>query len=639
MILNISNISKSFDGKEILNSVSFHIEDHEKVALVGMNGAGKSTLLKIVMGILSPDKGSAVLSSGAKIGYLAQHQDLTGTQTVYQQLLHVKKDLLELSDRIRESERRMSALSGSDLEEEMKSYARMTEAFERADGYAYKSEVVGVLKGLGFDEADFDKPIATLSGGQKTRVALGRLLLTSPDLILLDEPTNHLDMHSIEWLETYLLNYKGAVLIVSHDRYFLNKVVSKVVEIEHGRAHTYRGNYDAFSLKKEQLRRAAYAAYVKAEQERKHQETVITKLKQFNREKSIKRAESREKMLDKMDLPDKPEELQDKMKLTLKPRFESGNDVLHVEDLSKSFDGDLLFQGVGMDIKKGEHVALIGNNGTGKSTILKILNGVLPADSGLYRYGSNVTVGYYDQEMQVLNSSKTIFEEISDDYPDMNNTEIRTTLAAFLFTNEDVFKLIGDLSGGERARVSLCKLMLSNANFLILDEPTNHLDITSREILESAVRSYQGTVLYVSHDRYFINRTASRILDLTRQSLLSYIGNYDYYLDKRADLERAYFGEDAASDQPVREETDAKSDWKAQKEAEAKKRKRANALSRLEQEIDRLETRDGELDQALSDPEIGTDLARLTELTKEKDAIAGQLEEAYRKWEELQEES
>lgn len=638
MILNISNISKSFDGKEILNSVSFHIEDHEKVALVGMNGAGKSTLLKIVMGILSPDKGSAVLSSGAKIGYLAQHQDLTGTQTVYQQLLHVKKDLLELSDRIRESERRMSALSGSDLEEEMKSYARMTEAFERADGYAYKSEVVGVLKGLGFDEADFDKPIATLSGGQKTRVALGRLLLTSPDLILLDEPTNHLDMHSIEWLETYLLNYKGAVLIVSHDRYFLNKVVSKVVEIEHGRAHTYRGNYDAFSLKKEQLRRAAYAAYVKAEQERKHQEAVITKLKQFNREKSIKRAESREKMLDKMDLPDKPEELQDKMKLTLKPRFESGNDVLHVEDLSKSFDGDLLFQGVGMDIKKGEHVALIGNNGTGKSTILKILNGVLPADSGLYRYGSNVSVGYYDQEMQVLNSSKTIFEEISDDYPDMNNTEIRTTLAAFLFTNEDVFKLIGDLSGGERARVSLCKLMLSNANFLILDEPTNHLDITSREILESAVRSYQGTVLYVSHDRYFINRTASRILDLTRQSLLSYIGNYDYYLDKRADLERAYFGEDAASDQPVREETDAKSDWKAQKEAEAKKRKRANALSRLEQKIDRLETRDGELDQALSDPEIGTDLARLTELTKEKDAIAGQLEEAYRKWEELQEE-
>ncbi len=639
MILNISNISKSFDGKEILNSVSFHIEDHEKVALVGMNGAGKSTLLKIVMGILSPDKGSAVLSSGARIGYLAQHQDLTGTQTVYQQLLHVKTDLLELSDRIRESERRMSALSGSDLEEEMKSYARMTEAFERADGYAYKSEVVGVLKGLGFDEADFDKPIATLSGGQKTRVALGRLLLTSPDLILLDEPTNHLDMHSIEWLETYLLNYRGAVLIVSHDRYFLNKVVSKVVEIEHGRAHTYRGNYDAFSLKKEQLRRAAYAAYVKAEQERKHQETVITKLKQFNREKSIKRAESREKMLDKMDLPDKPEELQDKMKLTLKPRFESGNDVLHVEDLSKSFDGDLLFQGVGMDIKKGEHVALIGNNGTGKSTILKILNGVLPADSGLYHYGSNVTVGYYDQEMQVLNSSKTIFEEISDDYPDMNNTEIRTTLAAFLFTNEDVFKLIGDLSGGERARVSLCKLMLSNANFLILDEPTNHLDITSREILESAVRSYQGTVLYVSHDRYFINRTASRILDLTRQSLLSYIGNYDYYLDKRADLERAYFGEDAASDQPVREETDAKSDWKAQKEAEAKKRKRANALSRLEQEIDRLETRDGELDQALSDPEIGTDLARLTELTKEKDAIAGQLEEAYRKWEELQEES
>ncbi len=637
MILNVSNVCKSFDGKEILKGVSFHVEDHEKAALVGMNGAGKSTLLKIIMGILTPDDGSTVLSSGAKIGYLAQHQDLKGTNTIYQQMLEVKKNILELSDKIRESENRMASLKGDALEAEMKNYSRMTEEFERADGYAYKSEVVGVLKGLGFEESDFSKPVATLSGGQKTRVALGRLLLTAPDIILLDEPTNHLDMHSIEWLETYLMNYKGAVLIVSHDRYFLNKVVTKVIEIENGHARMYRGNYDAFSQKKEQLRQAEYAAYLKAEQERKHQEDVITKLKQFNREKSIKRAESREKMLEKMDVPDKPEELQDHMKLNLRPRVESGNDVLTVKGLTKAFDGDLLFQDIDFEIKKGEHVALIGNNGTGKSTILKILNHVLPADAGEFSYGSKVTVGYYDQEMHVLDSSKTIFDEISDDYPDLTNTQIRTTLAAFLFTNDDVFKLIGDLSGGERARVSLCKLMLSNANFLILDEPTNHLDITSREVLESAIRSYEGTVLYVSHDRYFINRTATRILDLTHKKLLNYIGNYDYYLEKREDMEKAHLGDAAVSDEAAGEETEAKLDWKAQKAEEAKKRKRANAVARLEKEIDKLETENNELEKQLSDPSIGTDLAKLTELSKRQEEVSNQLEDDYTKWEELQE--
>lgn len=636
MILNVSNISKSFDGKEILKGVSFHVENHEKAALVGMNGAGKSTLLKIIMGILTPDDGSTVLSSGARIGYLAQHQDLTGTNTIYQQMLEVKKDILELSDKIRESEQRMASLKGEALESEMKNYSRMMEEFERADGYAYKSEVVGVLKGLGFEESDFSKPVATLSGGQKTRVALGRLLLTAPDIILLDEPTNHLDMHSIEWLETYLLNYRGAVLIVSHDRYFLNRVVTKVIEIEHGHARMYRGNYDAFSQKKEQLRQAEYAAYLKAEQERKHQEDVITKLKQFNREKSIKRAESREKMLDKMDMPEKPEELQDQMRLNLRPRIESGNDVLTVRGLTKAFDGDVLFRNIDFEIKKGEHVALIGNNGTGKSTILKILNHVLPADSGEFVYGSKVTVGYYDQEMQVLDSSKTIFDEISDDYPDLTNTQIRTTLAAFLFTNDDVFKLIGDLSGGERARVSLCKLMLSNANFLILDEPTNHLDITSREILESAVRSYEGTVLYVSHDRYFINRTASRILDLTHKKLLNYIGNYDYYVEKREDMEKAHLNSDEISAESGTEESESKLDWKAQKAEEAKKRKRANAIARLEKEIDELETENNELETQLSDPSIGTDLAKLTELSKRQEEISNKLEDDYTKWEELQ---
>ena len=464
----------------------------------------------------------------------------------------------------------------------------MTERFQRADGYAYRSEVTGVLKGLGFSEEDFGKHIGELSGGQKTRVALGRLLLTAPDIILLDEPTNHLDMHSIEWLETYLMNYKGAVLIVSHDRYFLNRVVTKVVEIENGVSRTYSGNYDAFSEKKEQLRKAQYAAWVNAERERKHQEDVIAKLKQFNREKSIRRAESREKMLDKMEMPERPEELNTKMNLRLVPKAESGHDVLTVEGLTKGFDGVTLFRDISFEIKKGEHVALIGNNGTGKSTMLKILNGVIPADSGTFVLGSNVTVGYYDQEMQVLDSSKSISDEISDDYPSMTNTEIRTALAAFLFTNDDVFKLIGDLSGGERARVSLCKLMLSNCNFLILDEPTNHLDIDSREILEGAVRAYEGTVLYVSHDRYFINRTATRILDLTHKQLLNYIGNYDYYLEKKDAVEKAALGEEAVAPSVSGLPTEAKKDWKAQKEEEAKKRKRENDLKKTEARIESL---------------------------------------------------
>ena len=637
MILNISDITKSFDGKDVLRGVSFHIEDHEKAALVGVNGAGKSTLLKIIMGELAPDSGQAVLARDAKIGYLAQHQALTGTMTIYEQLLNVRKDILETAEAMARSEQQMTVLKGDALEEEMKTYAKLTERFQRADGYAYRSEVTGVLKGLGFSEEDFGKHIGELSGGQKTRVALGRLLLTAPDIILLDEPTNHLDMHSIEWLETYLMNYKGAVLIVSHDRYFLNRVVTKVVEIENGVSRTYSGNYDAFSEKKEQLRKARYAAWVNAERERKHQEDVIAKLKQFNREKSIRRAESREKMLDKMDMPEKPEELNTKMNLRLVPKTESGHDVLTVEGLSKGFDGVTLFQDISFEIRKGEHVALIGNNGTGKSTMLKILNGVIPADSGTFVLGSNVTIGYYDQEMQVLNSAKSIFDEISDDYPSMTNTEIRTALAAFLFTNDDVFKLIGDLSGGERARVSLCKLMLSNCNFLILDEPTNHLDIDSREILEGAVRAYEGTVLYVSHDRYFINRTATRILDLTHRQLLNYIGNYDYYLEKKDAVEAASLGAEAVDSSVSGLPTEAKKDWKAQKEEEARKRKRENDLRKTEARIDALETESSKLDTKFSDPAIATDVAELTKLSKQKDAVEKELEDLYARWEELQE--
>ena len=636
MILNIQKISKTFPGNEVLRGVSFHIEENEKAALVGINGAGKSTLLKIIVGAMQADDGTVILSKDRTLGYLAQHQDLTGDATVYEQLMKVRQDILDLLRRMENSEKKMAHLTGEDLESEMASYARIQEAYERLNGYAYKSEVVGVLKGLGFTEQDFGKKVSTLSGGQKTRVALGTLLLTSPDIILLDEPTNHLDMNSIVWLETYLMNYKGAVLIVSHDRYFLNRVVTKVIELNHGSARTYDGNYDAYSRKKEEIRHAEYLSYMKAEQERKHQEQVIAKLKQFNREKSIRRAESRQKMLDKMEMPDKPLGEDPVMGLSFAPGIESGKDVLTVTELSKGFDGISLFDDVSFEIKKGEHVALIGNNGTGKSTLLKILNGVYLPDRGEFVLGSNVITGYYDQEMHVLHPDKTIFDEISDDYPSLNNTKIRSALAAFLFTGEDVFKYIRDLSGGERARVSLCKLMLSNANFIMLDEPTNHLDIESREILESAINAYTGTLFYVSHDRYFINRTAGRILDLTHKTLLNYIGNYDYYLEKKEDVEKAGLAPELLVAKE-NADSEAKLDWKAQKEDAARKRKRANDIMRCEKEIDTLEKEDLEIDTLFEDPKVSCDPAECTRLGNRKEQIAARLEELYTLWEELQE--
>ena len=637
MILSCQGISKSFGEKVILEDASFHIEEREKAALIGNNGAGKTTLLRIIMEEIHADAGQVVLAKDKRIGYLAQYQDVQGHLSVYEELLSTKQYIIDMEERLRAMEVQMKNASGEELDRLMNSYTRLTHEFELENGYAYKSELMGVLNGLGFTEEDFTKQVATLSGGQKTRVALGKLLISKPDILLLDEPTNHLDMESIAWLETYLLNYPGAVFIVSHDRYFLDKVVTKVIEIDAGQVRMYAGNYSAYAEKKAQLRDAQYKAYLNQQREIKHQEAVIVKLKSFNREKSIKRAESREKMLNKVQRIDKPVEVQSQMRLSLEPRVVSGNDVLTVEDLAKSFPQQKLFSNISFQIKRGERVALIGNNGTGKTTMLKILNGLLDADAGSFSLGAKVQIGYYDQEHHVLHAEKTIFEEISDTYPTLTETQIRNMLAAFLFTGDDVFKVISSLSGGERGRVSLAKLMLSEANFLILDEPTNHLDIASKEILEEALNSYTGTVLYVSHDRYFINQTATRILDLTNQSVVNYIGDYDYYLEKKEELTEKYAPTAQEATEEAKEETpsEGKLTWQQQKEEQARKRKQENELKKVEKRIEELETRDKEIDDTLVLPDVCTNVGRCAELSREKDKIQAELEELYEKWEKL----
>lgn len=639
MILSCQNISKAFHEQAVLSGVSFHLEEQEKAAIVGINGAGKTTLLRIIIGEQTPDEGIVTFARDKTFGYLAQNQDVDSEKSVYDELLSVKADVIAMEEKIREMELSMKSLSGRELDRLMESYTRLTHSFELANGYSYKSEIVGVLKGLGFSEDEFGKKISTLSGGQKTRVALGRLLLVNPDLIILDEPTNHLDLNSIAWLETYLLNYRGAVLIVSHDRYFLDRIAGKIIELDQTKATSFTGNYSAYAIKKEQLRAAALNAYLKQQQEIRHQEAVIEKLKSFNREKSIKRAESREKLLSKIEVLDKPTQARCDIHMTLIPRITSGNDVLHINGLEKSFGNQLLFSGLDMDIKRGEHVAIIGDNGTGKTTILKIINGILDADAGSITLGTNVHIGYYDQEHHVLHPDKTLFEEISDAYPYLNNTEIRNTLAAFLFTGDDVFKRIEHLSGGERGRLSLAKLMLSESNFLILDEPTNHLDIVSKEILEDALNAYEGTLLYVSHDRYFINRTASRILDLTGKQLIGYLGNYDYYLEKKSTLENTFLKNNSAYSASSNVASENKQDWLTKKELQAKQRKRENDLKKCETEISVLETKLDEIDSKMAIPENATNAAKLQELSALREAAAAQLTELYEKWELLADEN
>ncbi len=660
MLLSCQNISVGFVTGTVLDSVSFHIENGEKAAIVGINGAGKTTLLKVIVGQLEPDSGMVVTEKDRTVGYLAQNDAVNTDNTIIGELTEVKRDLISMEEKLRSLEAQMGSLSGDELGSVMEKYQTLLHTFQLLGGETYNSEIYGVLRGLGFAEDEYEKSIATLSGGQKTRVALGKMLLAKPDLIILDEPTNHLDLNSISWLEGFLKNYKGAVLIVSHDRYFLDRVVTKVIELENGKSSVFSGNYSDYSVKKEQRRIAELNAYLNQQRDIKHQEAVIEKLRSFNREKSIKRAESREKMLDKVERLEKPATVNADMKLVLTPHVRSGEDVLHIEGLSKSYGSLELFSGVDIDIKRGEHVAIIGNNGTGKTTLLKILNGLETADAGSYTLGTNVEIGYYDQEHHVLHAEKTLYDEIADEYPYLTITEIRNTLAAFLFTGDDVFKLVGDLSGGERGRLSLAKLMLSDCNLLILDEPTNHLDIQSKEILETAINSYEGTVLYVSHDRYFINRTASRILELSGKKFTNYLGNYDYYLEKRETIGtaagsnavnrgiagsaamggKAKGGAEASdpADGIPGSGTASQQDWKEQKARAAEQRKKENAIKKCEEDIASLEAELSEIDAKLSDPANGGDAALLMSLTKDREKAASGLDELYERWETLSEE-
>ena len=646
MILQVNNITKSFGTDVILSDVSFHIEANQKAAIVGINGAGKSTLLKIITGELKADKGTVSIQKDATLGILKQTQGLTDTNTIYEEVLSVKADLLALEENIRRTEHMLKTLSGDELEQALNRYSRMNQEFENANGYAIKSEITGCLKGLGFTEDEFGKSVSTLSGGQKTRVALAKLLLSKPDILMLDEPTNHLDMDAIRWLEGFLSAYKGAVILVAHDRYFLDRIVSKVIEIENTHAHSYDGNYTVFAEKKKQLRNAYIKQYLNQQREIRHQEAVIEKLKSFNREKSIKRAESREKQLAKIERLELPKEVNAEMDIRLEPNITSGNDVLTVKGLAKSFGDLTLFTDTSFEIKRGDKVAIIGANGTGKTTLLKILNGITSPDAGSFKLGAKVYTGYYDQEHHVLDPDKTVFEEIQDTYPDMDNTKVRNVLAAFLFTGDDVFKLIKDLSGGEKGRVSLAKLMLSDANLLYLDEPTNHLDIISKEILEQAVSSYKGTVIYVSHDRYFINKTATRIMELKDKHFITFDGTYDYYLEKRdmlISLAENGSGKNNASSTPETKATasseaaGSRESWENAKKQQALQRKLENEFKKTEEEINSLEQRNSELDELMQLPENATVPSKLLELSAEHEKNAERLEILMKQWEELYE--
>ena len=633
MILSVSHLSKSYGTDEIITDISFHLEEKEKAAIIGPNGAGKSTILKIIAGELSASSGDVIVGNKFSVGYLSQHQEETLTGTIYDCVYSAKPEIVQMEKRLAELETIMHENEQQEGSPIIKEYDEIRERFARVNGYSYKSEVVGVLKGLGFAEEDFNKEAKVLSGGQKTRLALSRLLIRKPDLLMLDEPINHLDLNSVAFLESFLQSFPGAVLMVAHDRYFLDKTVTKIIELSHHKGTMYLGNYTEYKKKRDIVKTSEQKAFEKQQKEIAHHEEVIKKLQQFNREKSIKRAESRKKILDKIDRLDAPLADEGNMKLRLSADRESGKDVLTIENFSKSFGSLDLFKDVNFEVKRGQKVAIIGDNGTGKTTLLKMITGEVPRGDGVMRLGMNVDVGYYDQEHQVLDHSKTVFDEIHDEYPDLDNTKIRNVLGAFLFRGDDVFKLVGDLSGGERGRVSLAKLMLSGSNFLILDEPTNHLDMGAKEVLEDALKAFDGTLLFVSHDRYFINQVADHVIDLRNGGIRIYNGNYDDYLDnfaKRKDLI-----DDVKVDIEKPKTSENKLSWEEQKALNAKKAKLKRDLDKIEKSIEETEDKKAKLEADLWDEKNATNSVKLQEIQSGIDECENKLLELMEEWEKL----
>lgn len=619
MILACSSLKKSFQGIDLLKDITFKIEDHDKIAVIGVNGAGKSTLLRILCEEESYDSGDIFKSKETSIGYLSQHNTIDPTLTIYDALLEVFKPLIKKEERLRELEQLMS--TSTDLDSIMKEYDQLTYEFERDGGYSYQSQLKGVLKGLGFDESTWNMTIGILSGGQKTRVALGRLLLLKPKLLLLDEPTNHLDVESIEWLESYLKGYPYAIIMVSHDRYFIDQVTNQIIEIENGKSVTYKCSYQEYATIKKHNRDVELKHYVNNQKEIKRMQDSIDLLKSFGREKQVKRAESKEKALEKMEKVEKPEALPQSMRIQFQPIVESGYDVLKVKNLSMSFDKPL-FENIHFEVKKQERVALIGPNGIGKTTLFHILLGDYIPKSGKIKLGSKVMIGYYDQEHTSLSFHKTIFQEISDTYPQMNNTQIRNACASFQFKGDDVFKTIDVLSGGERGRVVLMKLLLSQCNFLVLDEPTNHLDIESKEVLEDALLSFEGTILFISHDRYFINKLATKVVEMTPYEAKTYSGNYTKYLDYKNE---------------IKVEKEKNTSYIEIKKNLSELRKQQNQIKKIEKDISDLETKLEQYNEMIHDEIILNDYQKYNKIIKEIDLTNQKLEELLMQWEELQE--
>ena len=627
MILSTSGIKKSFITHEVLKNVTFHMEAREKLALIGVNGAGKSTLFHILRGEMEPDEGQIFIQKNLRIGYLPQTADYQSDNRIEDELLTVFKPLQEMEAEMRSLEQIMQ--SGASPEQ-MDRYSKLLHDFEEQNGYGYHSMVRGVLNGLGFEEEEYQLPINYLSGGQKTRIMLGKLLLQAPDLLLLDEPTNHLDIESISWLESYLAAYKGAAIIISHDRYFLDKLCTKTMEIERGVATVYNGNYSYYIGEKEVRQKVAMREYEAQQTEIKRQEEIITKLRGYGMEKFIRRAQSREKILDKMELIDRPTELNASMNLHFTPSIQSAEIVLTAQEVSKQFDGRELFRGANFQIRRGERVALIGANGIGKTTLFKMIMGQLSPSYGDLHLGVKVYPGYYDQTQENLSPEKSILDEIYDSYPNLTIPQIRNILGSFLFRGDDVFKQIKTLSGGEKARVSLCKIMLGDANFLLLDEPTNHLDIISREILESNLVSYEGTLLFISHDRYFINQVATRIIELTPDEIIPYLGNYDFYLEHRRVVEQK-----KQEEQPASQNKEA---YTQQKMASSELRKKKARRNKLEKEIEGAEEQIEMIKEKMLLPEYYSSAQKYSELEQQVEALEGSIMEMMEEWDVLSEE-